>query len=84
MIVKQAKEAARRWVMEEAGQIPGFARAFYHGSTNWLPDDAVLPPTSDLDIMVVPAESDPPDKLGKFIYRYVMLEVSYLPSDELQ
>lgn len=82
MLVKEAKAVARQWVITEAAQTPGFAGAFYHGSTNWLPDDAILPATSDLDIMVVFA--DPPSvKLGKFIYQGVLLEVSYLSSDQL-
>ena len=83
MLVKTAKAIARQWVMTEATKLSGFAGAFYHGSTNWLPDDASLPATSDLDIMVVFA--DPPAvKLGKFIYQDVLLEVSYLPSDQLR
>lgn len=82
MLVKEAKTSARQWVMAEAANLLGFAGAFYHGSTNWLPDDAVLPATSDLDIMVVFA--DPPAaKLGKFIYQGVLLEVSYLSSNQL-
>jgi hypothetical protein len=84
MLVKHAKKVARQWVIEEASQTPGFCGAFYHGSTNWLPDDAALPTTSDVDVMVVLAGPTPPNKLGKFIYRDVMLEVSYLPGDQLQ
>ena len=84
MVVKDAKDVARQWVIEEASKVPGFYGAFYHGSTNWLPDDAVLPATSDVDVMVVLADPNPPDKLGKFIFRDVILEVSYLPSDQLQ
>jgi hypothetical protein len=34
--------------------------------------------------MVVLAGPSPPDKLGKFIYRGVMLEVSYLPEDQVR
>jgi hypothetical protein len=84
MIVKDAKEVARQWVLEEGSQTSGFCGAFYHGSTNWLPDDAPFPAASDVDIMVVLAEPNPTQKLGKFIYRDVMLEVSYLPADQLQ
>jgi hypothetical protein len=84
MLIKQAKDVARRWVLEEASSAPGFAGAFYHGSTNWLPDDAALPATSDLDVMVVFDEPDPPVKPGKFRYRGVLLEVSYLPSDQVR
>jgi hypothetical protein len=83
MLVKQAKEIAHQWVMEEGRKIAGFMGAFYHGSTNWLPDDALLPATSDLDIMIVFAKA-PAVKLGKFIYHDVLLEVSYLSSDQIQ
>lgn len=34
--------------------------------------------------MVVLADPDPPDKPGKFLYRDVLLEVSCLPSAQLQ
>jgi hypothetical protein len=84
MIVKQAKEVARQWVIDEASQTDGFGGAYFHGSTNWLPEATTLPATSDVDIMVVLAGPSPPDKLGKFIYRDVMLEVSYLPGDQFR
>ena len=84
MIAKHAKAVARQWVLEQGGQTPGFHGAFFHGSTNWLPDDAVLPASSDVDIMVVLDGPEPPVKLGKLIYRDVMLEISYLPRDQLQ
>jgi hypothetical protein len=84
MRVKDAKDVARQWVIEKASTAPGFYGAFYAGSTNWLPDDAALPATSDVDVWVVLADPNPPDKLGKFIYRDVMLEVSYLSSDQLR
>ena len=83
MTVAEAKAVARQWVIEEGRNTPGFSGAFYHGSTNWLPDDAPLPAASDVDVMVVLADPNPPVKRGKFRYRDVMLEVSYLPSDEL-
>lgn len=84
MIVKHAKDVARRWVIEEAASVPGFCGAFYAGSVNWLPDDAYLPPTSDVDIWVVLAGANAADKPGKIIYRDVILDVSYLPIDQLQ
>src|SRR4051812_36125868 len=62
MHVRQAKAIARQWVIEAASTAPGFAGAFYHGSTNWLPDDAMLPAASDLDVMVVLDTPDPPVK----------------------
>jgi hypothetical protein len=84
MIVKHAKDTARRWVIQEASKAPGFCGAFFHGSVNWHPDDAALPATSDVDVIVVTAGATPSAKLGKFIYQDVMLDVAYLPSDQLQ
>ncbi len=84
MIVKQAKEVARQWVSEEAATTPGFCGAFYHGSTAWLPDDAVLAATSDVDVVLVVADPDPPAKPGKLSYQGVLLDVSYLSRDELR
>jgi len=83
VIVKHAKAVARRWVREEASTTPGFLGAFFHGSTNWLPDENILPESSDVDVMVVSADP-PPVKLGKFRYRGVLLEISYMPSHQLQ
>ncbi len=82
--VEDAKAVAREWVRVEASGIPGFAGAFFHGSINWLPDDALLPATSDLDVMVVLDDPAVWAKPGKFIYRNVMLEVSPLASERVQ
>lgn len=82
--VRDAKQVAQRWVHEEGRGIPGFHGAFIHGSMNWLPDDAALPGTSDVDVMVVLADSRPAIKPGKFFYRDIMLEVSYASRDQLQ
>lgn len=84
VIVKQAKDAARQWVMDEARTAPGFCGAFYHGSTTWLPDDAVLPAASDVDVVIVHADPNPPATRGKVIYRDVLLDISYLPANQLQ
>jgi hypothetical protein len=84
MTVKEAKEVARQWVLEEGSKTPGFYGAFYHGSITWLPEDAALPATSDVDVMVVLSGSDSLPKREKFLYRDVLLEASYLPADSLQ
>lgn len=83
MIVKDAKDVARQWVIKEASKAPGFFGALYAGSTNWFSDEAVFPSTSDVDVWVVLADPDPPAKPEKFICRDVILEVSYLPNDQL-
>jgi len=84
MQVKQAKAAARRWVVEEGSKLPGFRGAYFTGSATGLTDDGAYPATSDLDVHVV--LEDPGDALkpGKFLYRGVLLEVSYIPRDTLR
>lgn len=82
--VKQAREAARQWMVEEASTMPGFRGAYTAGSTNWLTDDADLPATSDVDIMVVLAEPREVGGRHKFLYHGVLLEVSYLRQDQFR
>ena len=84
MLVNRAREVARQWVVESGRHLPGFRGAFFHGSINWLPNDAVLAAGSDVDVMVVLAGGAPSVKLGKFVFRDVLLEVSYLSSEQLQ
>ncbi len=83
MIISDAKRIAADWVRDHLEGIPGFAGAFFHGSIHSMPEEAVLSPTSDIDVMVVWAAPSDGRKPGKFIYRGVMLEVSYLTADEL-
>ena len=84
MKISQAKDVARKWVVEEGSKTPGFYGAFLHGSINWLPDDASLPATSDVDVMVVLTDATSPANRGKRIYRGLLLEASYIPWDALQ
>lgn len=81
--VGAARDAARRWVLENAAVEVGFRGAFYHGSTGWLPDDALLPATSDVDVMVVFDDAELRTKPGKFRYEGVLLEVSYMTAERL-
>jgi hypothetical protein len=84
MRVGQARETARHWMIEEASGIPGFCGAYTAGSTNWLPDDADLTTTSDLDIMIVLADPSQASRRGKFRHREVLLEASYLGKNQFQ
>jgi len=81
--VQQVKGIVRQWVIDEASRMPGFRGAFFHGSINWLTDDDALPETSDVDVMVVLDGAVVPEKPGKFIYRDVIIEASYLPADQV-
>ncbi len=86
MLVRYAKDVARQWVIEEVANVTGFQGAFYHGSINWLADDAVMPATSDVDVMIVLQEGSGsgPGRRGKLIFRDVLLEVSYIGSDAIR
>lgn len=77
----RAREIARRWADAEATAIPGLHGVYLAGSINWLPEDAELPSTSDVDVMVVLEGPKPPLKPGKFRYHDALLEVSYLSAD---
>ena len=63
--------------------MPGSGGRSSSGSTIWLADGAALPPASDVDVVVVTAREEPPPKLGKFRYRGVLLEVTYLSWGQL-
>ncbi|WP_405149323.1 hypothetical protein OG589_14145 [Sphaerisporangium sp. NBC_01403] len=82
--VGQARRVAARWVAEHAAAAPGFAGAFLSGSAIWLPAQAELPATSDVDVMVVTSGERAPVKLGKFLREGVVVEVTYLPWDQIR
>lgn len=79
----QAKQVASDWVQTVASADPLFDGAVLHGSANWTKDDTEIAPTSDLDVLVIRSGDDGAKKLGKFIYRDLLLEVSYLTWDEI-
>ncbi|WP_219834564.1 hypothetical protein [Paenibacillus sp. R14(2021)] len=83
MQIKAAKQTAIRWVMEHASTEIGFRGAYFSGSTIGMSDWAELPPSSDIDIVIVTAGDVAPPKLGKFLYSGVLLEVTYLSRREL-
>jgi hypothetical protein len=80
MLVATAREIAASWVASHAGR---FAGAYLTGSVARLPDDAELPRTSDVDLVVVTAGTQASPKLGKFRYRGALLEVTYQAESEL-
>lgn len=79
-----ARRIAAGWVRAEGAMLPGFAGACIVGSATDLADDAVLDPTSDLDVLVVLERPDVPVKPGKFRYRGVLLEVSFIGLDDVR
>ncbi len=83
MRVAAARAAATEWMRDNLTREPAFRGAFFSGSTITMPDDAELPVASDVDVLVVLDGPLPPTKPGKFRYRGALLEISYLPTDQL-
>lgn len=77
--VADARAAAARWVTRHASHAEGFRGAFFSGSATWLAGDAELPATSDVDVLIVMAQDEPPPKPGKFRYEGVLVEAGHLP-----
>ena len=80
---RTARDIAAHWVHAAGVHAPGCVGAFLHGSINWLPDDALVPATSDVDVMLVLAGDAPQRKPGKLRHRGVLLEISCLPLAEI-
>jgi hypothetical protein len=83
MRVREAKSAARNWVIEEASGMLGFQGAYFAGSANELVEDALVPPSSDLDLNVVFTGGIGPTRRGKFVHRGMLLDVTCLSLAEL-
>lgn len=83
MKVGTARTMATEWVMQHASREAGFIGAYFSGSTTGLPDDAELSASSDIDVMIVTDQTEPPLKLGKFTYRGTLVEATYLSLKEL-
>jgi hypothetical protein len=80
MLARTARDTAAAWVAEQDGRFLG---AYLTGSVARLPPDALLPRTSDVDVVVVTAGTDAPPKPGKFLFRGVLLEVTCLAEADL-
>jgi hypothetical protein len=78
MTAGSARSIARDWVTANAVQLPRFLGAYTAGSINTLPGVAVIPPESDIDVMVVLDAPGTPPKPGKLCYRGILLEVTCL------
>ena len=83
MNVSLVKEAARQWVIEDSSKSPDFFSAYLVGSITHLPDNLDFPTSSDVDIAVVLAQSNPENKPTKFLCRDVLMEVNYPPWSDI-
>jgi len=80
MRIETARAAAADWVSAQAPAIEGFVGAYLSGSAAYLPPGASPALGSDVDVMVVVSGDVPSPKLGKFLHRGVLLEVTWLPA----
>lgn len=83
MKIGEARAVAAEWILHYGSSMEGYQGAYYSGSTVGQPDDAELPAASDIDVVIVVDLDGSPPKLGKFIYRGALLEVTYLSAKEL-
>lgn len=83
MKIGYARSMAAEWVLQHGSKDVDFLGAYYSGSTVGMPDDAALPESSDVDIVIVSSQDEPIPKLGKFLYHNVLLEVTYISWDAL-
>jgi hypothetical protein len=82
MLVRDARAVVTDWVRRHGRGLPGYRGAYRVGSIVDLADDEALPLGSDVDLMVA-IDADVP-KPGKFDYRGVLLEVSFVPWSALR
>lgn len=83
MRVDAARASAQQWVSQQALREPSLQGAYLAGSASWLPDGALLPPTSDLDINLILRG---PTRLprGKLRAAGVLLDLSHLAAQQLR
>jgi hypothetical protein len=82
--VSDAKAIAREWVFEEATSLPGFCGAYFTGSINWYADDAILPASSDLDLVLVFESESQVRERAKFLRHGVLIEATRFSVDQLR
>ncbi len=78
-----ARQIARQWVDSTLRELPGVEGAFLSGSICSMPDETILPESSDVDIFVIAADSVTPPKKGKFLHQGVILEVGCFSPDKI-
>jgi hypothetical protein len=83
--VRQARAIAKQWVSDEVGRLGGeILGAFTYGSINWMADDEPLPPSSDVDLVLVVPRVDPArHRILKHSYGGIVIEAWHVPRERL-
>jgi hypothetical protein len=83
VLVRDAREVVRNWVIDEASGAAGFAGTMFRGSIIGMDDDALFPATSDVDIGLFHAGDEQSEWTGKFLHDGLIFEVSSRPIERL-
>lgn len=81
--IATARKHAAEWVREQARGLAGYSGAYFSGSTVGRPGEETLPIGSDIDVVVVLEGGEVPPKPGKMRYRDTLMEMTYMPSNQL-
>jgi hypothetical protein len=84
MKVGTARAIAAEWVTLYLSEESWFRGAYFSGSTILLNENEEISAASDMDVVVVMAHDETPLKLGKFRYKGVLIEITYLSWSKLQ
>ncbi|TSB46050.1 hypothetical protein [Alkalicoccobacillus porphyridii] len=79
MKVKEAKAITTEWVLNFSKKHSSFHSAYLAGSIVDREEETTLPPSSDLDVLIILNQEEIPLKPGKIRFHHVLLDVTYLP-----
>ena len=83
MTKERAIKTVTKWVMEIGSKTDNYVGAYFSGSIIDRGNGEQLSPTSDIDVFVVLNCEKCPEKLGKFMYDNLLIEISYVELNKL-
>lgn len=83
MYICKAKEIALEWT-DNFIKDTSVVGAMFNGSVVDLDGNDILSPSSDIDINFIVDEARRMDKIGKIMYKGVLLDVSFIPLDMIR
>ena len=82
MTAAQAKKLSKEWAQAQGESLRGLVGAYLSGSILEAAEDAPWPEVSDVDVVLVFSPGCRPEKLGKLMYRGLLLEGTCLEEGE--
>jgi len=83
MTKERAIKTVTKWIIEIGSKTDNYVGAYFSGSIIDRENNEHLSPTSDVDVFVVLNCEKCTEKLGKFIYDNLLIEISYIELDKL-